>query len=69
MPECNGYTLILTDKIRLVGGRSPLEGRVEVLYQGEYGSVCDDQWGLEDANVVCAELGLGMALMATERAR
>ncbi|XP_022109511.1 scavenger receptor cysteine-rich type 1 protein M130-like isoform X2 [Acanthaster planci] len=68
VPQCNGYILVPTDKIRLVGGSSPLEGRVEVLYQGQYGTICDDQWGLQDATVVCAQLGLGRAIRATEEA-
>ncbi|XP_030840612.1 deleted in malignant brain tumors 1 protein-like isoform X2 [Strongylocentrotus purpuratus] len=50
--------------VRLVDGGSPLEGRVEVLWDGEWGTVCDDEWGIEDARVVCRELGYTNAQMA-----
>ena len=43
--------------LRLRGSSILLEGRVEVCYDGVWGTVCDDFWGSTEVAVVCRQLG------------
>ncbi|XP_006893631.1 PREDICTED: macrophage scavenger receptor types I and II [Elephantulus edwardii] len=54
-----GSAQILTPPktVRLVGGSGPHEGRVEIFYDGQWGTICDDHWELRGGLVVCRSLG------------
>jgi len=63
------------DYIRLTGGKTPFEGRLEVRYNGMWGTVCDDRWDLTKENgnyddvskankdVACKQLGFGKGVL------
>ena len=50
--------------VRLVEGPTPLEGRVEIFFFHQWGTVCNYNWDLADATVVCHQLGYLIAVKA-----
>ena len=44
--------------VRLVDGLVDSEGTVELCQNGAWNSLCSNQWGYQEAFVVCRQLGL-----------
>ncbi|XP_038077821.1 deleted in malignant brain tumors 1 protein-like [Patiria miniata] len=51
---------------RLVDGPHPNQGRLELLYEGAWWTVCDDDWDMKDAEVACRQLGFASAVAALD---
>ena len=63
--------ILLTDDpypLRLVGGDTPNAGLIQILFNGEWGAVCNDEFDSADASVVCRQLGVPGPSIAVEQA-
>ncbi|XP_067304406.1 uncharacterized protein [Pseudorasbora parva] len=61
--DCTNATEVICEKqaVRLVG-RDRCAGRVELLFSGQWGTVCDDDFNIKSGQVVCAQLRCGSAI-------
>lgn len=67
-PADNASLICNNGEIRLIGGNGPYEGQVEVCFNGQWGTVCQDRWDSTDAQTVCQILGYegqGLAIQTT----
>ncbi|XP_078503458.1 soluble scavenger receptor cysteine-rich domain-containing protein SSC5D-like [Lissotriton helveticus] len=55
------------DTVRLVNSGDACSGRVEIKHENRWGTVCDSDWDVKDAEVVCRQLNCGSASRAETR--
>ena len=66
-PEAGNLRLVDGDLIDDKG--QPCEGRLEIFYNGAWGTICDDYWTRADGNVACRALGFVAAVEDMDRYR
>ncbi|KAH3870902.1 hypothetical protein DPMN_034094 [Dreissena polymorpha] len=54
---------ISDSSVRLVNGSSERSGRVEVLHQGRWGTICADGFNVSEADVVCRKAGIRLGVL------
>uniref|UniRef100_A0A4W6E315 Soluble scavenger receptor cysteine-rich domain-containing protein SSC5D n=1 Tax=Lates calcarifer TaxID=8187 RepID=A0A4W6E315_LATCA len=66
---CSSNNFVLYSKaIRLINGTHRCAGRVEVFHDGQWGTICDDRWGIQEAAVACREMNCGNPLSVKYKA-
>ena len=58
---CSCILYIEDGAVRLADGDSSFNGRVEIFHDNEWGTICDDEFGIADAHVICRQLGYDYA--------
>ena len=48
--------------VRLVEGRTEMEGRVEICYNEKYGTICNGGLDMQSPAVICRQLGYSAEL-------
>ena len=61
--RCFSDHSLLIQRLRLVGGSHDSEGRLEVLHNGVWGTVCDDNFGDDDAKAICGILEFPLGIL------
>ncbi|XP_036398496.1 uromodulin-like [Megalops cyprinoides] len=62
--RCERQVVSVDGQIRLSNGNNYCSGRVEIFHNGQWGTVCDDIWDMNNAAVVCRQMGCGRAVSA-----
>ena len=63
----NGIFFLISElEIRLHGGDTQYKGMVEIKLNGTWGTICDDSWGIEEANVICRMLNFTEGALSTQ---